>query len=119
MRPRLIGDLALALYLALTSVPLLMFAAGFLLPAEPGGSLPPVVQLAPMGCVIFFVPAHLAACTVLWLDLLRRRRASGLLWAPALLLGAWLTVPFYYWFRVRPNLAGATKTEPATSQPAA
>ena len=105
MRPRLIGDLLLAAYLFLTAIPLLIIVAGFLLAAGDASSRPSFVQFAPMGCIIFFVPAHLAACTLLSIHLIQQRRLSGLLWAPALLFGAWLTVPFYYWYRVRPGLS--------------
>jgi len=119
MRHRAIGDLALVLYLVITAIPLVMFIVGVFVGPTANGAPPVVFQLAPIGCIVFFLPTHLAACTFLWLDLRRRRRPAVLLWAAALLFGGWLTVPLYYWFRIRPNLAspdaGISPSQPAAS----
>ena len=114
MRARLVGDLLLVTYLILTGIPLGMLLAGFLLTPRDGSTPSTIIQFDPMGCVLFFFPAHIAACTILGIDLIQRRKPSGLLWAPLLLFGAWLTVPFYYWFRVRPGLAASTPLQQQT-----
>jgi hypothetical protein len=107
VKPRSVGDLCLVVYLFLVSLPLIMVLLAFALHASGASEPSTLLQFVPMGCVLFFVPAHLAAWFVLAVDLIQRRRPSGFAWGAALLFGGPPAVAAYYVLRLRPSLAGA------------